>query len=202
MFHNNHLINHQHLLINDLMDLKRLEKDVHCQNHGFPWLQSRIENVQIDNTIKSLLRDAKYNRRTDEVIANLALGRPYLPRIHEQWHDLADMNYDLLATQQARRLMAQKASRVLGCQNVGQWVTGTCYPLGAAGGLRSGLGLPNTMTGSTFGSSLGVGGAVGVGSPLCSTNAMVSNALCHGNSMMGSGNLWGNSMMGSNIWGL
>ena len=42
-----------------------------------PWLQVREDNIAIDNTIKTLLRDAKYNRRSEEIITNLALGRTH-----------------------------------------------------------------------------------------------------------------------------
>jgi hypothetical protein len=66
-------------LVNDLIDVRNFGQDVfssHSTRAPAIGLQSHIENMVIDNTIKAILLDTKYNRRADEVIANLAMGRP------------------------------------------------------------------------------------------------------------------------------
>jgi hypothetical protein len=104
-------------LLNDLIDVRNFGQDVFSShstrapaNFG---LQSHTENMAIDNTIKVILLDTKYNRRADEVIANLALGRPHLERVDEQWQDLGDLTRDLKVRQTAKEVMARKAMRVL-----------------------------------------------------------------------------------------
>lgn len=111
-------------LVNDLIDIKRMEQDQIALQTGqlSQFVPGKFSGYVggTTNLIKSLLRDAKYNRRTDEVIANLALGVPHLPRVDEQWQDLRDMSYDLLARQQAQRLIALKEMQFQACQGFGQ----------------------------------------------------------------------------------
>jgi hypothetical protein len=105
-------------LINDLIDVRSFGRDAFsCHSIQTPAvtfdIQSHIENVVIDNTIKAILLDSKFNRRADEVIANLAMGRPHLPRVDEQCQDIGDMTRDLKFNQTAQEVMAHKAMRVL-----------------------------------------------------------------------------------------
>jgi hypothetical protein len=164
-------------LVNDLLDVRRMETDQLIARFGQsglarqPWIQQIChENRQIENTIKSLLRDAKYNRRADEIIANVSLGRPHLRRPDEMIQNICDLKYDVLAKQTAHQLMAQKASRVLECQaqfgqNIGAGAFGISPWIGSGVGAIGGQGIMGGL-GAIGGQGiygLGSVGEVGIG---------------------------------------
>jgi hypothetical protein len=157
-------------LVNDLIDVRRMETD-QLLSHVCgpmslgtrqPWLhQISHENRQIDNTIKSILRDAKYHRRADEVIANVSLGQPHMRHPNEMVQDLCDLKYDFLARQTAHQLMAQKASRVLETQ--AQFAQPGAGMLGLGGATMLGTGMVGLAGAGLGAGMLGLGGGLGAG---------------------------------------
>lgn len=63
------------------------------------------EDLKNDMIVKSLLRDAKYNRRSSDIISSIATGTPYIPTGLENVQDVLDLKYDIIARQNAKQLM-------------------------------------------------------------------------------------------------
>ena len=88
-------------LINDLIDARKLQQISTTGQHQ-PWL-----DLQVDETVKAIVRDAKYNRKADEIIGNLALGRPHVPHAFEKLEDFENIRFDMAARQMAKQIFRQ-----------------------------------------------------------------------------------------------
>lgn len=132
-------------LASDLIDVRNSDK----------WATGGINPIDcaIDCTVKALLRDQKYNRKTDEVIANLMSHGTHAPKINEHVENLENLAVDMSARGIGRDLMAVKRQQWLGRQQL----QGLCTPfapqlMGQQSGF-SGLGCNplTSMTGLGFG---------------------------------------------------
>lgn len=80
-----------------------LANEQHC-----PILKAREEDIAIDHLIKIGLRDAKYNRKSNQIIYQLSQGNSY-----QQCgkHPLLDMEFDIWFRKQAIGLINEKMAK-------------------------------------------------------------------------------------------
>ena len=86
-------------IINDLLDARKLQQ---LATGGQSWYDQQVEE-----TVKAIVRDAKYNRKADEIIGNIALGRTHVPHAFEKVEDFENVRFDMAAREMARQLVRQ-----------------------------------------------------------------------------------------------